>query len=86
MTRLGYPLNRLKPPEVNYLPFQSHESDTSVVGLCFLCYAAFPIFRFGLKLFYLRYSKKVMSRENSAVGFPTRSEANYLNKKNKGAI
>ena len=54
MTRLGYPANRLEPPEVNYLPFQS---DTSVVGLCVLCYSVFPIFRFDLKLFYFRYSK-----------------------------
>ena len=27
-----------------------------------------------------------MSRENPTLGFPTMSEANYLNKKNKGAI
>ena len=48
-----------------------------------------PIFRLGLKLFYFPYSKNaelVMSRENPAIGFPTRSESNYLNKKNKGAI
>ena len=47
---VGVPIKPVKPPEVNYLPFQS---DTSVVGLCVLCYAVFPIFRFGLKLYIL---------------------------------
>ena len=41
-------------------PFQS---DTSVVGLCVLCYSVFPIFRFGLKLFYFRYSKNTALNE-----------------------
>ena len=48
---VGVPIKPVKPPEVNYLPFQS---DTSVAGLCVLCYAVFPIFRC---IFYFRYSK-----------------------------
>ena len=50
MTRLVYPLNPVKATQKSITqPFQS---DTSVLGLCVLCYAVFPIFRFGLKLFY----------------------------------
>ena len=54
------PIKPVKAAEVNYLPFQS---DTSVVGLCVLCYAVFPIFRFGLKLFYFLYSKNTALNE-----------------------
>ena len=53
--------------------------------LCALTLFAYALNTVLLSLFKEYSIKRVMSREIPAFGFPTRSEANYLNKKNKGA-